>query len=118
MISNNYSVLISNVNINDIKPVIWQKQIGKNVLFKINGEKINAKIISYEAKNKIIFLNINNSIQKLNVDEITNERLDKLLCCINYKYSTGDRMKDNKRDFTIIDEIYYHQNLFKAKCNK
>lgn len=52
MISNNYSVLISNVNINDIRPVVWQKQIGKNVLFQINGEKINAKIISYEAKNK------------------------------------------------------------------
>ena len=106
--------------------ISWEKSVGYKVPFVYNDIKGEIEILEYLYQNKYPKVNVRykNKIIEMPTYMIANCNLGNLLGTktSDYKFEIGSRIKDEKRDLTIIDtkNIYKNDRNFKSykyHCN-
>jgi ribosomal protein S27E/very-short-patch-repair endonuclease len=112
------------------KRINWEKSIGYKVKFIYDDIEGWIEIINYNKKTRRLSIKYNKNIMDIGTGNFQNCQLGKMLNKITkeFKIEIGTRLKDEKRDITIINRkkipiydeegnIKYFNKYYKYKCN-
>ena len=91
----------------------WTNSIGYKVDFIYDNVKDTLEIIDYIKDNKHVVLKYKNNKLSIYVSSFKNAQLGKLLKKVTneFKIEIGTKIKDDKRDITIIDRKYIAREI-------
>ena len=104
----------------------WANSIGMKVLFHYGNLDGEIEITSYEKDKKVVHGKyLDNEFKQSVVKFKKCEILELYWLSDRFRYKIGDIIKDDKRDFTILDRFYkleknekYPRPYYKCVCNK
>lgn len=118
------------------KGIDWYRSIGKYVKFVYEDdyENINGKlyIIDYNKETRKLKIEYNDKISEIRTSRLQDGNIKKLIGVSlkttqgkfsDFKIDIGHNIKDNKRDFTILDrkrintQKYQYRKMYKYQCN-
>jgi predicted RNA-binding Zn-ribbon protein involved in translation (DUF1610 family) len=98
----------------------WSKSGGYELKGVYANIEFTLKILKYNKENKRVLLEYNDKEFEISIANLKGCRLGKLFNIYDFKIENGTRIKDNRRDLTIIDrkKILGNNKYYKYKCNK